>query len=308
MAEAAREYTARDFLFPRYWPDWLALVFLRTVAALPLPLIWLVGGALGELLHLVMGGRRHIARTNIRACFPELPQRAQRRLVRAHFRAFTQAAMATPIAWWGSARRLKRVVRMPGREHFERALAEKKPVILLVAHFVAIEVSGMALAPDHFMIDMYKRPRNLFFDWLIRTRRSRFGGLLVERREGIKPVIRGLRRGGSFYYLSDQDQGRDGAVFAPFFGIPAATLTALSRLAQLTGAVVIPAQAKQLAWGKGYELIFQPPLENFPTDDALADTTRMNRIIEDAVREMPEQYFWSHRRFKTRPEGEKPFY
>lgn len=308
MAEVAREYTARDFRRPRYWPDWLALVVLRIVALLPLPLIWLIGAVFGELLYLLMPRRRHIARTNIRACFPRLGRRAQRRLVRAHFRAFTQAALATPIAWWGTKHRLQRLVRMPGREHLDSALAGKRPVILLVAHFVAIELCGVALAPDYFVIDMYKRPRNRFFDYLIRARRQRFGGLLVERREGIKPVIRGLKQGGTFFYLSDQDQGRDGAVFAPFFGIPAATLTALSRLAQLTGAVVIPAHAKQLPWGKGYELIFQPPLANFPTDDALADTTRMNRIIEAAVREMPEQYFWSHRRFKTRPEGEPAFY
>jgi len=229
-------------------------------------------------------------------------------LGRAHFRAFTQAALATPIAWWGTKQRLQRLMRMPGREQLDRALAEKRPVILLVAHFVAIELCGVALASEYFVIDMYKQPRNRFFDYLIRARRRRFGGLLVERREGIKPVIRGIKKGGVFFYLSDQDQGRDGAVFAPFFGIPAATLTALSRLAQHTGAVVIPAQARQLPWGKGYELIFQPPLENFPTDDALADTTRMNQIIEVAVREMPEQYFWSHRRFKTRPEGEGPFY
>jgi KDO2-lipid IV(A) lauroyltransferase len=312
MAEIARDYSARDFVHPRYWLDWLALGFLRTVALLPLPLIWLIGGVLGTLLYYPMVGRRHITATNIRACFPELSPAQQRRLVQAHFRAFAQAALATPISWWGSEKRMKRLVRTPGKEHFDRALAAKKPVILLVAHFVAIEVAGMVLAPDYFMIDMYKRPRNLFFDWLIRTRRTRFvphhGGLLIERREGIKPVIRGLRQGGSFYYLSDQDQGRDGAVFAPFFGIPATTLTALGRLTQLTGAVVIPCFAKQLPWGKGYELIFQPPLENFPTDDVLADTTRMNKIIEDAVRTMPEQYFWSHRRFKTRPEGEGPFY
>jgi KDO2-lipid IV(A) lauroyltransferase len=312
MAEAAREYTARDFAHPRYWLDWLALGFLRTVALLPLPLIWLIGGVLGTLLYYLMAGRRHIAATNIRACFPELSPVQQRRLVRAHFRVFVQAALATPISWWGSEMRMKRLVRTPGKQYFDRALAAKKPVILLVAHFVAIEVAGMVLAPDHFMIDMYKRPKNRFFDWLIRTRRTRFvprhGGLLVERREGIKPVIRGLRQGGSFYYLSDQDQGRDGAVFAPFFGVPAATLTALGRLTQLTGAVVIPCFARQLPWGKGYELIFQAPLENFPTADVLADTTRMNKIIEEAVREMPEQYFWSHRRFKTRPEGENPFY
>lgn len=308
MAEAAREYTARDFVHPRFWPDWLALGFLRTVALLPLPLIWFIGGVLGTLLYYVMAGRRHITLTNIRRCFPGLASAAHRRLAQAHFRAFTQAALATPIAWWGSAQRLKRLVRMPGQEHLERALAAEKPVILLVAHFVAIEIGGVALAPDHFVIDLYKRPKNRFFDYLIRARRRRFGGLLVERREGIKPVIRAIKKGGVFFYLSDQDQGRDGAVFAPFFGIPAATLTALSRLAQLTGAVVIPAHARQLPWGRGYELVFQPPLENFPTDDALADTTRMNQIIEAAVREMPEQYFWSHRRFKTRPEGEGPFY
>ncbi len=308
MAEAAREYTARDFLHPRYVPDWLALLFLRAVAALPLPLIWIIGGVLGTLLYYLMSERRHIALTNIRACFPELAPAQQRRLVLAHFRVFVQAALATPISWWGSEKRMKRLVRTPGKEHFDQALAAKKPVILLVAHFVAIEVAGMVLAPDYFMIDMYKRPKNRFFDYLIRARRQRFGGLLVERREGIKPVIRAIKKGGVFFYLSDQDQGRDGAVFAPFFGIPTATLTALSRLAQITGAVVIPAQARQLAWGKGYELVFQPPLENFPTHDAVADTTRMNMIIENAVREMPEQYFWSHRRFKTRPEGEGPFY
>jgi KDO2-lipid IV(A) lauroyltransferase len=302
------ERTYADFLAPRYWPDWLALAFLRSMALLPLPIIAAVGAVLGELGFLLMGGRRHITLTNLRACFPELGPAALRRLARAHFRAFAQSAMAVPISWWGSSARMKRVVRTPGIEHFDRALAEKKPVILLVAHFVAIEVAGMVLAPDYYMIDVYKRPKNPFFDYLIRTRRSRFGGILVERREGIKPVLRGLRKGGSLYYLSDQDQGREGAVFAPFFGIPTATLTALSRLTQVSGAVVIPCFARQLPWGRGYELRFQPPLEHFPTNDVLADTTRMNAIIEAAVREMPEQYFWAHRRFKTRPEGEGDFY
>jgi KDO2-lipid IV(A) lauroyltransferase len=308
MAEAAREYTWRDFLTPRWWPDWLALVFLRTVALLPLPFIAAVGAMLGELLYFVMPRRRHIARINIRACFPELSRHDQCKLVRAHFRAFAQAALATPIAWWGSKHRLQRLVRIPQRAIFDQALASGRPVILLVAHFVAIELCGVALAPDYFIIDMYKRPKNRFFDYLIRARRRRFGGLLVERREGIKPVIRGLKQGGTFFYLSDQDQGREGTVFAPFFGIPAATLTALSRLAQLTNAVVIPAHARQLSWGRGFELVLEPPLENFPTTDAAADTVRMNKIIEDGVRMMPEQYFWSHRRFKTRPAGEPAFY
>jgi len=312
MAEP-REYRWRDFLHPRYWPSWLAMWFMRAISTFPIPLIWIVGSAIGELAYFLMARRRHITLTNIRACFPELPDREQRALARAHFRAFAQAGLATPISWWGSEARMKRIVRVPGKkEYFDRALAEKKPVILLVAHFVAIEVAGMVLAPDHFMIDMYKRPKNLFFDWMIRSRRTRFvprhGGALVERREGIKPVIRAMRQGGSFFYLSDQDQGRDGSVFVPFFGVQAATLTALCRLAQITKAVVIPCFARQLPRGQGYELKFLAPLENFPSGDDVADTARMNKIIEDGVRTMPEQYFWSHRRFKTRPEGEPPFY
>ena len=121
-------------------------------------------------------------------------------------------------------------------------------------------------------------------------------------------MLRVIKDGGIFLYLTDQDQGREGAVFAPFFGIPAITVTGMGRVAALTDAVVIPCFMRALPWGRGYEAIFQPPLENFPTDDAVADTTRMNKIIEDAVREMPEQYFWVHRRFKTRPENAPAFY
>ena len=308
MAEAARNYTARDFLHPRDGLNWLALLFLRTVAVLPLPLIWFLGAALGSLLYFLMPERRYITLTNLRACFPELSPKEQRRRARAHFRAFTQAVLATPISWWGSKKRMQRLARLIGRQHFDQALTGTRPVILLVPHFVAMDMAGMALAPDFFMTTMYKRPKNRFFDYVMRSRRGRFGGLVIERHGGIKPVVRALREGRSFYYLPDQDQGRQGAVFAPFFGVQAATLTALSRLAAITGAVVIPCFPKQLAWGRGYELVFQPPIENFPTDDLLADTVRMNGIIEDAVRTMPEQYFWSHRRFKTRPEGEGPFY
>lgn len=305
MAEALR---LRDYLGPRYWPSWLGLAALRVLAILPLPLGAVAGVALGELLYLVMSRRRHIARTNIRASFPELSNAQQRRLARAHFRAFAQATVAVPIAWWGSRARLQRLVRWRGDEPLRAALADNRPVILLVAHFVGIELGGMALASRYPLVDMYKRPRNLLFDFLTRRCRVRFGGRLVERREGIKPVVRAMRDGFAFYYLSDQDQGRSGAVFVPFFGLATATLTGLARLAAVTGAVVIPCFTRQRPWGQGYEVVLQPPLERFPSNDAVADTARMNRIIEAAVREMPEQYFWTHRRFKTRPEGEPPFY
>jgi len=305
MAEQSR---LRDYLGPRYWPSWLGLLCMRLLAPLPLPVIALVGGALGELLYQFMPGRRHITLTNLRACFPELTPQQQRRMARAHFRAMAQATLTVPIVWWGSPARLARLVQRCGEEHLKRALSTQRPVILLAAHFVAIEMGGVSLSQDYPLIDMYKRLKNRLFDYLLRRRRTRFIGRLVERGEGIKPVLRAIKEGGIFLYLTDQDQGREGAVFAPFFGIPASTVTGLSRVAALTDAVVIPCFMRALSWGRGYEVIFQPPLENFPTDDAVADTTRMNKIIEYAVREMPEQYFWSHRRFKTRPKGEDPFY
>ncbi len=305
MAEA---YRLSQFLGPRYWPSWLGLLCMRLLAPMPLPVIVAVGGALGELLYLFMPGRRHITLTNLRACFPEFGDAQRRRLAHAHFRAMAQATLTVPIVWWGSPARLARLVRRRGEEHLKRALAAKRTVVLLAAHFVAIEMGGVSLSQDYPLIDMYKRPKNRLFDYLLRRRRTRFIGRLVERREGIKPVLRAIKEGGIFLYLTDQDQGREGAVFAPFFGIATSTVIGLSRVAALTRATTVPCFMRVLPWGRGYEVIFQSPLENFPTDDVLADTTRMNKIIEDAVRTMPEQYFWSHRRFKTRPEGEGPFY
>lgn len=305
MAELLR---LRDYLGPRYWHTWLGLLVLRLLGYLPLPVLTAFGALLGELLYLAMPRRRHITTTNIRACFPELTRAAQRRLARAHFRSVAAVTLAVPLVWWGSATRLDRLVTLRGEEHLKQALAGGRPVVLLSAHFVGIEMGGVALSRHYPVLDMYKRPKNRLIHYFLRRCRVRFGGRLVERREGIKPVIRAIRQGVLFLYLTDQDQGLEGAVFAPFFGIQTATISGLSRVAAATGAAVVPCFMRVLPSGRGYEVIFQPALDHFPGDDVVADTTRMNKIIEAAVREMPEQYFWSHRRFKTRPEGEGPFY
>jgi Kdo2-lipid IVA lauroyltransferase/acyltransferase len=297
-----------DFLAPRWWPTWLGLALLRVLGWLPVPVLAAIGALLGELLYIVLPGRRHITCTNLRACFPELSAAAQRRLARAHFRAMAQATMTVPLIWWGSAKRLNRLMRMRGEEHLRQALATKQPVVLLSAHFVGIEVGGVALSQHYPVLDMYKKPKNALIHYFLRRSRRRFGGHLVERREGIKPVIRAIKQGVLFLYLTDQDQGMEGAVFAPFFGIQTATISGLSRLAGTLEARVVPCFMRILPWGGGFEVSFQPALEQFPTEDIVADTTRMNRLIEEVVRTMPEQYLWSHRRFKTRPAGEPPFY
>ncbi|OGI42443.1 MAG: hypothetical protein A2150_07905 [Candidatus Muproteobacteria bacterium RBG_16_64_11] len=300
--------TNLGWLHPRYWPSWLGLGVLRAAALLPLPFSWWMGSALGQVLYYLHAPRREIARRNIAACFPALDAAAQRRLVRDHFRALGAAALTPGIGWWAPDERLRRLTRYRDREVLDRALAAKRPVILLAPHFIGLEMGGMRISRDYAMVSMYKRAKNALFDRYMRRGRERYGVVMVERNAELRPMIRLLRAGRLFYYLPDQDPGRRGSVFVPFFGIPTATVTALARIAKLADAVVIPCFTRQLPYGRGYEIIFHPPLADFPSGDELQDATRMNQAIEEGVREMPAQYFWVHKRFKTRPENAPAFY
>lgn len=304
----------REFFAPRWWPVWCGVGLWRGIARFPLPVITALAAVLGELLYRLHGARRRVALANLAACFPELDVAARRRLARAHFHALITATLAMPIAWFGASERLRRLVRITGGEHIERVFATQRPLILLAPHFVALDLGGMTLAiqyADRFAngyVTMYRAPKNRLFDYLIRVGRLRFGGRLVERHEGIKPVLRELKQGTPLYYLPDQDPGRRGTVFAPFFGVPTATLTTVSRIAASTNAMVVPFFTRLLPHGRGVEAICHAPLSNFPSGDDLADAVRVNAVIEEGVRMMPAQYFWVHKRFKTRPEGISPIY
>ncbi len=292
----------------RYWPTWLGLGFMRLVSWLPLPLIAVFGGALGMLLYALHAGRRHIVHVNVSRCFPELSPRQHARVARRHFRAFGQTLLDIGISWWASEARIRRLTRFRGREHYDRALRENKNIILLAPHFLGLEYGGIRLSIERPMVTVFRHPVNELLSVIMERARSRFQLRLVEHVKPLTTLVKQTKTGTPLYYLPDQDAGRRNSVFAPFFGIPAATFVVLPRIAQMTNAVVIPCVTRQLSRGRGYEITFYPPLENFPSGDAVADTTRMNKEIENAVREMPEQYFWLHKRFKTRPKGEKNFY
>ncbi len=293
---------------PRYWPGWFGLALLRLVSHLPLRLIWLLGASLGTMLYVLLGGRRRVARRNLERCFPALPAPRRERLIRQHFRALGQTLLDNGIAWWGSRRRLKRLVRLRGREHYDRALARGHNVILLVPHFLGLEVAVSRLSLERSMVTVFRHPDSVPMRVVMERGRRRFGLQLIEHNRPFTALVRAVKSGTPLYYLPDQDAGRRNAVFAPFFGIPASTFAALGRLAKMTDAVVIPCIARQRAYGAGYEVVFHPPLKNFPAGDAVADTTRMNAEIEKYVRHWPTQYFWVHKRFKTRLEGEGNFY
>lgn len=260
------------------------------------------------LLYFLHGPRRRIVDINLKLCFPQSTRQQRARIARTHFRALGQALFDMGVAWWASRARLKRLCRLHGHEYLDAALARGRGVILLAPHFVALELGGIALATEYAGATMFKDTRNAVVNRLFRTRRSRFGGRVIEHAEGLKPALRALKAGEVFYYLPDQDLGPDLSVFAPFFGIPTATVPALGRLARLTGAAVIPCFAYQRPHGRGYDVVLETPLENFPTGDELADAATMNASIERGVCARPAQYFWVHKRFKTRPAGKPRVY
>ncbi len=296
------------FLHPRHWHRWLGVGAMRAVSLLPLPMLAWGGGSLGALLYYIHPSRRQIATINIRKCFPELTAAAQTQMVKRHFRVFGQTLLDMGIAWWASPQRLRRLVTTHGRQHYDRAVADGRNIILLVPHLVGLEIGGVRISLDHPILGLIRHVDNEVLRLVMEKGRSRFGFTLMEYNKPMISLVKKIREGLPIYYLPDQDPRKRKLAFVPFFGVSTATLTTLGRLTKLTDAVVIPCYCRQLPGGKGYEVAFKPPLKDFPTDNAVSDAERMNREIERVVREIPEQYFWLHKRFKTRPAGEASFY
>jgi len=274
---------------------------------LPLAILSRIGQGFGMVLFAFARERRLIARTNLRLCFPDMPENKREALLRGHFRSFGRGMLEFGILWWSSKERIQRIVKIEGREHWQAVGG--KPVIWLVCHFVGLDMGGMRLSTEYPLVTLYRRQRHPYFERLLRYGRTRFGNTtLFSRQDGIRPVVRALRDGLPFYYVTDQDFGARDAVFVPFFGVPSATITGPARLCNVTGAVVIPCITRQLPGGAGYVTKFYPAWANYPSGDLESDTRRMNAFFEERIREMPEQYFWLHRRFKTRPPGAAPVY
>lgn len=281
---------------------WLGLLRLLH-AVLPVAVLARLGEALGALLYRLAGGRRRIGATNLRLCFPDLAEAERTTLLKAHFRALGRATLLEAVSWWGDRAEVERLTRFEGLEHLQPHLG--KPLIWLAPHFVGLNIGGVRVTAGFApIVSLYARIKNPRVDRLMLNARTRFGASeMYSRGDGIKPVIRAIRKGRPFYYLPDMDYGARDAVFVPFFGVPAATITGLSRIARATGAAVVPCITR---WqDDGYVTRFYPAWQGYPTDDVEADTRRMNAFIEERIREMPDQYFWLHKRFKTQPDGDK---
>lgn len=285
----------------------LGLALMWLLHFLPLRLLARVGEGFGMLLYAFGKERRNVARVNLKLCFSAMSEEQRESLMRKHFRAFGRSFLERGILWWSSRERIQKLVRIEGLEHWQAVC--DRPVIWLAPHFVGLDMGGVRLTSEFPLVSTYSRQKNRKFDELLRHGRTRFGmTTLFSRQQGMRPAIKALRSGLPYYYLPDMDFGSNDALFVPFFGVPAATITALSRLARITGAVVVPSITRQLPGGQGYVLKFYPAWEAFPGPEVEADTRRMNAYIEERVLEMPEQYFWLHKRFKTRPPGDARYY
>ena len=285
----------------------VAIALFWLLRLLPLSLLAPIGKVLGMLVYWIAWERRLVVRTNLRLCFPQMSDPDRENLSRWHFRAFGRSVLERAILWWGSEQRIRKLVVFEGRENLDRELIG--PVIVLAPHFVGLDMGGIRISVEYNMMSMYSKQKNPVLDKLLLHGRTRFGeSVLLSRQDGLRPVIRGLRNKMAFFYLPDMDLGARDSVFVPFFGVPTATVTALSRLVRLTGARVVPCVTRQLPGTQGYVTRFHPAWENFPGESVEDDTRRMNAFIEERAREMPEQYYWLHKRFKTRPPGEPRFY
>jgi KDO2-lipid IV(A) lauroyltransferase len=284
----------------------IALALMWLLHWLPLPALAGLGRGLGRLLHRFGKERRRIALVNLRLCFPDLSEVARADLARRHFEAFGRSFLERGLLWWASAVRIRRLVRVVGGEHLD-ALYGKRPVILLVPHFVGLDMAWTRLSMDYDMSGIYANQKNLLFNAALYKGRARFGkSLMLSRQDSTRKGLKAMKAGMPFFYLPDMDFGQRDTIFVPFFGYPAATITGLSRLARLAGAVVLPVIAHVEA--DGYRIEIGAPWDDFPGASIEGDTRRMNAFIEAEVVKMPEQYFWLHKRFKTRPPGEKSVY
>lgn len=288
---------------PRHWGTWFGLGLLWLLHRMPRPLLRAMVPGLALALRAGSPKRRHIARVNLSWCFPDLTRDERERLLREHYRYAAQSMLDYGMLWFGSPQTHAARIRIVGEEHYQRLRARDVPVIVLAPHSLALDHGGLRMSQSHDGVSFAKPMRNPVVEWLNHRSRTRYSGDIFTREQGLRPAIRQIRRGRFFYYLPDEDLGAEGAVFVEFFGVPKATLTALGRLARMTGAAVLPSFTSYDEVEDQYVLRLWPPLEGFPSGDDRADARAMNAVIECAIRETPAQYLWTMRLFRTRPQG-----
>ncbi|MBL4567549.1 MAG: LpxL/LpxP family Kdo(2)-lipid IV(A) lauroyl/palmitoleoyl acyltransferase [Porticoccus sp.] len=292
------------YLHPRYWLIWLGMGCWWLLVLLPYPVMMWLGRQLGALMFRFGGYRYQIGEINLKLCFPDMDDAQRHQLLRDNFTSYGIAFFEVGMAWWWSTKRLNKFIQLEGMEHIDAL--QGQGALLMAIHYTTLEVGASALSARHSIDGMYRPHKNAVYDYIqSKGRRVRDPAGLYHSREDVRGMFKGLRKGRIIWYAPDQDYGRKQSVFAHFFGVTAASVTATARFAKIGNAAILPFSQVRLPDNKGYRVVVHPPLENFPTGDDVADAETINRQIEAFILQQPDQYMWIHRRFKTRPEGEE---
>lgn len=299
---SAPTFQAR-FLHPRYWPTWFGIGLMWLLHWLPIRLQIRLGEGLGWLVGRLLRGRRRVVDVNLALCFPQLDAAARAARTDAHFKALGAGLFEAALAWFAPDWRLRGRGTVEGLEHLDAALAGGRGVLLLTGHFTTLELGAryIAMQPRPFHA-MYRPYSNAVMDHYMHHWREARSGLPALPRDDLRRLVKALRQGRAIWYAPDQTLDQRISVFAPFFGHPAASITATARLAEMGRARVVPYFPMRRPDGR-YVVRFLPALENFPAGDEAADAARINAVIEEGIRAAPEQYFWVHKRFKRQPDG-----
>ncbi|MBV8470719.1 MAG: lipid A biosynthesis acyltransferase [Burkholderiaceae bacterium] len=281
------------------------IFILWCLSWLPFRVCSFLGRILGAVLYHLLGRRRRIGEINLRLCFPNLSEAERTRLLKENFVAMSQMILEYGYCWFTSEQRFRKIVQVTGLEHLKNA--QGRPVILQMPHFTGLDLAGLRLSLETPVVSIYAKQKDPWLDNFFRSKRLRFkSGEVFSRQAGIRQSIKAMKKGMSLYYLPDQDHGPLDSVFVNFFGIPASTLTGPSRLASMMDAVVLPCYPRRTR--NGYVVVIEPPMPDFPSGNLQTDARHMNAVIERQVMKIPHQYFWLHKRFKTRPQGESDVY
>ncbi len=285
---------------PKHWPVWALVGLMQAVAALPFGTVLAIGRRLGRAAYRAGGRRRIVADYNLRACFPDWSPAERDALCRRHHEALAIGFFESFLCWGGSFDRLRRLARVEGIEHLDAGLAGGRGVLMLSGHFTTLEVGGKLLTMQRRVAHMFNPPDHPVVRAVMTRGRARYSDTSIPR-DDVRGLLRALRGNQAIWYASDQGFEGKGSRPVPFFGVPAPTNVALSRIARMSGAAVVPFFCERLPGSAGYLLRVLPPLENFPTDDEVEDARTYHRLLEDQIRRAPEQYLWSHDRFQARP-------
>jgi Kdo2-lipid IVA lauroyltransferase/acyltransferase len=296
-------------LSPRYWLSWLGLGLIWLLPRLPFRLLVAVGRGVGAIVRRALAGKRaQVVRRNLQLCFPQMSDAERERMVDANLRDLGMMLVEFSLACFGSARAAHAVpVEISGLEHLDAAHAQGRGVLLLGGHFSHMELACRFMSHRIRIAAMYRHYDDAAVEWAIKRGRLNNADRVFSGEE-VRAAVRYLRNGGTLWYAPDQDMKHKESVFVPFFGIPAATITATHTLARMSGAAVVPFFYRRKDDASGYALHLEPALEDFPGADVVADTARINQVVERMVCAAPTQYFWVHMRFKSRPPGAPPLY